>query len=345
MLTLLSKSFGKPPRMEDVRRSPHFDGEKFVNPVPTHSLDRSQLPDVMWRSWTRKGPRQPGPEYRFSETHREELEKFDEIQVNWLGHATFLLHKAGKYFLLDPVLTERVSPFSFYGPKRFFPSPIPVEELPPLEAIILSHDHYDHCDSEVLPQLADQTKHYITPLGLRSTLEYWGIPGEKITEMDWGDQFDGENFTVKAQPARHFSGRGFKRDQILWCSYVLQIAEHKIYWAGDSGIFPGFADIGEEHGPFELALMPIGAYDDAWHDIHLNPEEALEAFEWLRGGRFFPNHWGTIDLAMHNWYEPMERLIEAAGEVDLLAAEPGRWVSHRSSQVDAEWWRGFLVEE
>ena len=342
MLSLLSPAFGRPPRLADLRRSPHFDGEKFQNPVPTHSLHREQLPDVLRRSFNRQEPRRPGDGYRFGETHREELQRHDEIQVNWLGHAALLLHKAGRYFLLDPVLSERVSPFPFMGPQRFFPSPIAVEDLPPLEAILLSHDHYDHCDSEVLPHLAAQTQHYVAPLGLRASLEYWGIPAEKITELDWGEGFERDGYHFIATPARHFSGRGLKRDHTLWCSYVMQIGEHRLFWAGDTGVFMGLADIGEQYGPFELALMPIGAYDEAWHDIHLNPEEAWEAFEWLEGGRFFPTHWGTLDLSLHTWPDPMQRLLAAAGDKPLLAPEPGRWVSHRSSEVDPRWWERFV---
>ena len=343
MLNLFSSSFGKDPDLEVISRSPHFKDGKFINPIPTHSLQRDQLGDVLKRQFNREEPRQPGSEYQFNETGREELERADEIQINWLGHAGILLHKAGKYYLLDPVLGERVSPFSFMGPKRFFPSPIPIEQIPPLEAIVLSHAHYDHCDSETLPKLAARTRRFLVPLGLRNSLEYWGIPGEKITELDWGDEVEEDGFLVAATPARHFSGRGLKRDHTLWCSYVLKIDGHSIYWAGDSGIFPGFADIGEKFGPFELALMPIGAYDDAWHDIHLNPEEALEAYEMVKGQRFFPTHWGTIDLGLHTWPEPMERLLKAApADLSLLAPLPGQWISHQSSQTDSEWWRKFV---
>jgi L-ascorbate metabolism protein UlaG (beta-lactamase superfamily) len=296
---------------------------------------------VLSRRWQRQGSSQPGPGYLFRESQRERLLQ-PGLSFNWLGHASVLLHFQGRYYLTDPVFSERVSPFAWMGPKRFFPSPIAAAALPPLEAILISHDHYDHLDHLTIKALKDKTKHFVVPLGVRPTLEYWGVAADKITELDWGEHTQASDFTVTAVPARHFSGRGMARNNTLWCAYALHHPELRVFFGGDSGYFPQYAEVGEQYGPFDLTLMPIGAYDEAWADIHLNPEEALIAHKQLRGQYFFPTHWGTYDLALHSWHEPIERLRAAANGLPLLTSAPGSWQALQETPAHAGWWQAFL---
>ena len=320
--------------------SSQWDGNRFQNPVPTASMEWQKVPDVLRRRSQASGAKRPGLAYRFVESNRQVLDQGD-LHLNWLGHAAVLIRSRGRYFLTDPMLGPCASPFVGLGPKRFFPSPIAAADLPPIEAVILSHDHYDHLDYATIRQLRDRVQRFIVPLGVGAHLRRWGVPALRIRELDWDEQAEGSGYRITATPARHFSGRGLKRDQTLWASYVLELDGYKLYFAGDSGIFPGFADIGAAHGPFELALIPIGAYDPAWHDIHLNPEEGLEAFHQVRGGRLLPTHWGTFDLALHSWDDPMSRLLTHAGNTPLLTPQPGEWVALDTPRTDPSWWQAY----
>ena len=338
MLHLIHDSFGRAPEVEALRRSPQYDAAKgrFLNPVPTGAMDFSKLPEVIGRQIKGGQDRTPPRPWAFAETGRDRLVSTG-FQVNWLGHAAVLIHFQGRYFLTDPVLTQRASPFSWMGPARFFPSPIALEDLPPLEAIILSHDHYDHLDYETIQALHPRTAHFVVPLGVGAHLRHWGVAADKIQELDWGDTATAGPLRLTATPARHFSGRGVVRDQTLWASYVLDFGTAKIYFGGDSGIFPGYGAIGAAHGPFDLCIMPIGAYDPAWQEIHLNPEEAAAAFADLGGGTFLPIHWGTFNLALHSWHDPIDRLRQALPAEALLLPAPGQWVQPGDRPAGA-WW-------
>jgi L-ascorbate metabolism protein UlaG (beta-lactamase superfamily) len=342
MLSLFSPAFGQAPVPAHLRHSPQFDGKVFRNPVGTQIMNLQEMPAVLSRRWQRKGASQPGNGYLFREGQRDQLLQ-PGLALNWLGHASVLMHIEGRYYLTDPVFSERVSPFAWMGPKRFFPSPVAAAALPPLEAILISHDHYDHLDHPTIRALKNKTRQFIVPLGVRATLEYWGVEAAKITELDWGETAQTTDFEVTALPARHFSGRGFTRNHTLWCAYALDHPQLRVFFGGDSGYFPQYPELGEKYGPFDLTLMPIGAYDEAWADIHLNPEEALTAHRELRGNYFFPTHWGTYDLALHSWHEPIERLVAAAGEVPLLTPAPGNWWALKQEEGGLQpWWERFV---
>lgn len=264
--------------------------------------------------------------------------------VNWLGHAAILLQKQGKYILLDPLLTNRASPFSFMGPKRYNASPIPLEDIPELEAVIISHDHYDHLDYATIKNLKDRTKHFYVPLGVAASLEYWGVAPEKIKELTWYKGFQqSDDLKITATPARHFSGRLFSRNNTFWASWVIEWGDEKVFFAGDTGIFDEFATIDEKLGPFDITFMPVGAYNEAWHDIHMFPGEAVEAFYQMRAKKFFPIHWGTLDLGLHSWYEPMVLLSKTAerARLPLISTPQGRWFSLDETDFDLNWWRKY----
>ncbi len=345
MIKYLNPAIGKAPLAQEVSRAQQYDNGKFINVVYTHSAGLEIFPKIMRTYMSRKVESAPTDSYLFEEANREVLND-STVQLNWLGHAAVLIHFQGEYVLLDPMLGERASPFSFMGPKRYNPSPIQPEDLPPLKAVIISHDHYDHLDYPTIKKIKDKVDKFYVPLGIGASLRYWGVNDEQIVELDWWEKESIGPFQFTATPARHFSGRYLTRDNTLWASWVIEIGDKKIYFGGDSGIFDGFKEIGEKLGPFDLSLMPIGAYHDLWHDIHLNPEEAVEAFEMVDGGQFLPIHWGTFDLAPHSWYDPMERLvsINETKPIQLVTPKPGEWVPLENSQTDPYWWTRYSNE-
>ncbi len=245
------------------------------------------------------------------------------------------------------MLGERASPFSFLGPKRYSPPPILADNLPELEAVIYSHDHYDHLDYTTILALKDKTKLFYVPLGVAASLKSWGIPTSQIKEFSWWDQFSqAHDITITATPARHFSGRLLNQNNTFWASWVIEWGSEKIYFGGDTGIFDGFKEIDERFGPFDVAFLPIGAYNQAWHDIHMNPEEAIAAFQQMSAKKLFPIHWGTFDLALHSWYEPIDELVKLSRSKDipLITLPQGRWFSTTEDKIDPDWWKHYSKE-
>ncbi|PUZ20108.1 L-ascorbate metabolism protein UlaG, beta-lactamase superfamily [Chitinophaga costaii] len=317
---------------------PHFE-----NPVPTAVSVPGKFWPTFWKFLTVKNDREPaiapGP-FSFDMQAYENARE-DEIRVTWLGHTTLILEVAGKRFLTDPVWAMRASPISFLGPKRFFRVPVDIDQLPPLDGILLSHDHYDHLDEKVIRQLAAKGYPFYCPLGVEKHLRKWGVHSEQWRVFNWGDSLVlDETCTLTATPARHFSGRGLRdRFTTLWTSWVIQGRQHKVFFGGDSGWWPGFADIGNTYGPFDLAILEIGAYGDTWPDIHMGPENALKAFAALKAGVMLPVHWGTYNLALHPWREPVQRLLSAAGpEVKIWLPRPGTCEVLPTESKITKWW-------
>ena len=247
----------------------------------------------------------------------------DGVNITWFGHASCLVELDGVRLLLDPVWSERCSPSQHVGPRRLHAVPVPLSGLGHIDAVVISHDHYDHLDMDTVRTLADTTDAvFLVPLGVGAHLDVWGVPAERVVECDWEDGVDVGDVRVTAVEAQHFSGRGLRRDGTLWASWVLAGASGKVFFSGDTGFFEGYDRIGAEHGPFAASLMAVGAYDPAWHDIHLNPEEAVEATQRLRGGVLVPIHWCTFVLAPHPWAEPVERLLVAAATHGVQVAVP-----------------------
>ncbi|MBV8251127.1 MAG: MBL fold metallo-hydrolase [Chitinophaga sp.] len=303
------------------------------------------MPSILWKFLTYKGKRTPpgplGP-FRISEQALAK-EPAQELQFTWLGHSSYLLELEGTRLLVDPVFSKRASPFPFMGPHRFFPSPVLPQELPPLTAVLLSHDHYDHLDRHLMKYLAKVAPRFICPLGVNKHLEKWGVPADKITILDWGQTIQLGTLTLTSTPARHFSGRWFQRDNTLWSSYVLQGKQRKVFIGGDSGYFPGFKTIGEQFGPFDLTILEIGASDPHWPDIHMGPANALKAHIDLGGKVMLPVHWGTFNLAFHDWDEPGETIIKLAAEKDvtLWLPTPGETGQLPTANKISYWWRNI----
>ncbi|MBF9219847.1 MBL fold metallo-hydrolase [Hymenobacter ruricola] len=320
------------------------DGKKYHNAIATAVGPTSGygtlLKRYLWGKEERE-PRQPLGPFRADAVALAAPVPPNALRATWLGHSTTLLEIDGRRFLTDPVWAERVSPSKLVGPKRFFAPPLPLADVPALDAVILSHDHYDHLDEATIRTLARREVPFFCPLGVGAHLRRWGVAPARITELNWWEKAAlAPDFTLVATPARHFSGRGLTRNNTLWASWCLLGPQHKVFFGGDSGPFEeGFRQIGTAFGPFDLTMLEIGAADAEWADIHMGPLVALQAHRLLGGGPLLPLHWGTFNLALHAWRAPVQELLAEAGpEVPLLLPAPGQRVDVAAGPLNANWW-------
>lgn len=265
------------------------------------------------------------------------------LRVTWLGHSTLLLESDGMRVLTDPVFGDRASPVSFAGARRFHEVPARLADLPRLDAVLLSHDHYDHLCRTTVRELARMDVPIVTALGVGARLAAMGVPEERIVELDWWEShaFHG-GLRLTATPSQHFSGRSLTdRNRTLWASWVIETAERRLFFSGDTGLTEEFREIARRFGPFDLTMLEIGAWNAAWGDIHLGPENALTAFEWLGGGTLLPVHWATFDLGLHPWEEPAETLTALAEARGARVVTPRIGRTFEPSRVETidPWWR------
>jgi L-ascorbate metabolism protein UlaG (beta-lactamase superfamily) len=331
-------------RLERARRSPQFDGKKFVNPLPTQTL----VPGTFWQmvrhqifGREQRVPSSPPPVLARSSADYRTLPA-SGLRATWIGHATVLLEIDGARLLTDPIWSERASPSTLVGPRRFHPPPITLEALPPVDVVVISHDHFDHLDMATVRALARRGTRFAVPLGVGAHLESWGIPAGQILELDWGESATVAGLTLTATPARHYSGRNpLRAYRTLWASWVVRSPVHRVFFSGDTGYFDAFVRIGEQHGPFDLTLLKIGACDPSWQLIHMSPEEAVRVHQDVRGRLLLPVHWGTFNLAFHAWNQPAEAVSAAAAAqgVALAIPRPGEWVDVAAPPVLQPWWR------
>jgi L-ascorbate metabolism protein UlaG (beta-lactamase superfamily) len=329
-------------RAERVKASPQFSGGKFRNTVPATMITPGSMPSMLastLRDRDRRHPHQPVPVVA-----PEPGATADGLHVTWYGHSSALIEIEGKRVLVDPVWSERCSPSAIAGPKRLHEPPVPLRELPPIDAVLISHDHYDHLDMETIQNLVDlQAAPFLVPLGVGAHLERWGVPATRLIELDWTETATVAGLEFVCTAARHFSGRGFTRDETLWSSWVINGPTRKVFYSGDTGYFPGFAEIGRTYGPFDVTLVQIGAYGDQWPDIHMVPEDGVATHLDVRGGVMIPVHWCTFNLALHDWAEPADRVWSEAKarDVTLAVPRPGERVDVDNPPSVDGWWQAI----
>jgi L-ascorbate metabolism protein UlaG (beta-lactamase superfamily) len=334
-------------RLERMTASPRWGGEGFrnVHPIIAGLRDKTvKTPSLseFLCGGERRVPRGPLP----SVDPRAGWSKSAQsgLRATWLGHSTVLIEIDGYRLLTDPVWGPRASPSRLIGPKRFQPVPIALKALPPIDAIVLSHDHYDHLDYPTVRALRKSGVPFITSLGVGAHLESWGIAPERIVELDWWESYALPNspVTVTAAPSQHFSGRGLKdRNATLWSSMVIRSPNHRVFFSGDTGLTTEYEAIRARLGPFDLVLLEVGAHHPSWGDIHLGPENALKAHALLGGGPFLPVHWGTFALAIHDWDMPAETLLKLGPDhgAQLLMPRLGEAVEPSHEYPLRPWWR------
>jgi L-ascorbate metabolism protein UlaG (beta-lactamase superfamily) len=344
------KSFGGTPRgerLERIKASPRWAGERFrnVHPIIPGLRDPSASMPTLGEflcDGVRRTPRRPLPSMSPLEAWAKR--SASGLRATWLGHATVLIEIDGLRVLTDPVWGRRASPSSLAGPKRFQPVPVPLRAMPPVDLVIVSHDHYDHLDYPTIHEIAKGVVPFVTSLGVGAHLEYWGVRPERIVELDWWESHELPNtgLTVTAAPSQHFSGRGLRnRNSTLWSSFVIRTERHAVFFSGDTGLTTEYQAIRERLGPFDLVMLEVGGRHPAWGDMHLGPENALKALALLGGGAFLPVHWGTFNLAMHPWDQPAETLLELGPRAGARLVMPrlGEPVEPAHAEGVAPWWR------
>ncbi|WTW95102.1 MBL fold metallo-hydrolase [Streptomycetaceae bacterium NBC_01309] len=327
--------FGADPsgeRMDRIHRSPNFADGRFQNPVGARiGPSREGMPGFVktYLDREQRVRRRPAGDIPVRPDTLAALQSPPStgLRLTWMGHSSVLAEIDGSRVLFDPVWGKRVAPSSFVGPKRLHPVPLPLDELGPVDVVVISHDHYDHLDLPTIRRLARTDTVFAVPLGIGAHLERWGVAPDRLRELDWNESATVAGVKLTATPARHFCGRGLRNKQhTLWASWAVAGPEHRIYHSGDTGYFPGFRGIGERHGPFDATMIQVGAYSEYWPDIHMTPAEGMQAHLDLQGGRpdgvMMPIHWGTFNLAMHPWAEPAEGTVEAAAKSGARVAVP-----------------------
>lgn len=328
---------------------------KFENLVPTElgtlGLIFRAMPRYMKNHEQRTPLVQPGPFKTDAAVYAER--PASGLRVTWFGHSGMLIEIDGARILIDPIWEERASPRQWFGPRRFFPPTLALEDLPRLDAVLISHDHYDHMGEMTIRKLAQlactKNARWVTALGVGELLQTWGVTAGSVTELDWTEEIlvDTASRTpckITSVPARHFSGRSLlHRFETLWGAYVLQGSSHALYFGADTGWWEGFPEIAAKFGPFTLTMLEIGAYNELWKDIHLGPDGAARAFQAMGGkGLLMPIHWGLFDLALHGWKQPIERLRAIAKEagLPLWSPTPGMPTEVVAEQaLEATWWQ------
>lgn len=334
-------------RLERMRASPRWDGLGFVNrhPIAAGLRDPRAVPPTLGeflfggeRRVPRQGLASVDPRALWARPPASGL------RATWLGHSTVLLEIDGAAVLTDPVWGPRASPLRLLGPRRFQPVPVALAELPPLTAIVISHDHYDHLDYPTILELRRGDVPIVTSLGVGAHLQAWGVDPQRIVELDWWESWEAPRIglRVTAAPAQHFSGRGLRdRNATLWSSMVMQTERHRVFFSGDTGLTTEYAAIAQRLGPFDLVLLEIGAFHPSWGHIHLGPEHALEAWRMLGGGALLPVHWGTFALGVHDWDQPIESIYLHAPAlgVPLLLPRLGEALEPAHEHRLQPWWR------
>lgn len=347
-----SPEFGGSPTEEQLSQyseSENYEDGIFINQIPT-SMDMSfsSLTSTL-KEYLKGNPnREPDSPIKADKIDSLDIvtKTPDLTRLTWFGHSTFLLEMNGMNILIDPMLGKIPAPHPLLGTERYNDElPIDIEQLPQIDLVILSHDHYDHLDYGSIMKLKNKVGEFYVPLGVGVHLEEWGINKQSIHELDWWDEIEHDSLKFVFAPSRHFSGRGLTdRSKTLWGSWIIQSSEHNIYFSGDSGYGPHFKEIGEKYGPFDFAMMECGQYNENWKNIHLMPEETVTATIDLQANLMMPIHWGAFTLALHDWTDPVERVTKRANELNVPVTTPriGEPIILSSSNYpQSAWWLDY----
>ena len=328
-------------RLARMRQSPEWQGDRFQNPQPMWS----DMRDALLRAFTGGPDVEPGAPVPVARTDPAALAvaPASGLRVTWFGHSSMLVEIDGVRLLTDPIWSERASPVEWIGPHRWYPPTIALDQLPPVDAVLISHDHYDHLDWPTIVAMRSWKNAFIVPLGIGAHLQRWGIAPERIVELDWWQSTRVGTLALTLVPARHASGRVSGRsDQTLWGGFALVGARHRVYYSGDTGLFDAMAEIGQRFGPFDVAMIEAGQYDADWPDWHLGPEQSVLSAQRVRAKALIPVHWGLFRLAHHGWTEPVERVLAAArcGDVSVITPRPGQPIEPTALKPgdSTRWW-------
>lgn len=325
-------------RLARIQKSPHYKDGNFQNSLAIINSSFWELTKAYTSNTaTALYPKAPIPVVK--PTFKEPAPA--GLRVTWLGHSTFIVAIDGVRVLVDPVFGPTASPSPYVGPKRYHPPPLTVKELPKIDAIVISHDHYDHLDEPTIRELNGLGAKFFVPLGVGSHLEFWDVPVADIVELDWWQSGKVGEVELVATPARHASGRGLlDQNTTQWAGWAMIGTQHRVFYSGDTGMFPGFKEIGDKLGPFDVTMFELGAYSGLWPDWHLGPEQALQAHLDVKGKMLLPVHWGTFNLALHNWTEPIERVRAGAAGKDIsyITPKPGETIDLAAPPAPKQWW-------
>ncbi|MCB0430859.1 MAG: MBL fold metallo-hydrolase [Flavobacteriales bacterium] len=328
-------------------RSKAWNGKIFENQTLTAmDVHLRTMPDIMKENFRDKEKKSP-PEALdiLPLTPSAFTASPDKPKFVWYGHSVLLLQLNGKNLLIDPMFGSNASPLPPFSVKRFSNNTLDlIDTLPPIDAVLLTHDHYDHLDYNSMKRIIPKVNTYLTALGVGRHLERWGVPSEQITEFDWWEDTEFQDIRITFTPSRHFSGRGpFDRAKSLWGGWILETGEHKIYLSGDGGYDSVFKQVGEKYGPFDWAFMECGQYNKYWHQIHMYPEESVQAAQDAMAHVAIPVHWGGFSLAPHAWNDPIIRFTEEAAKKGLQTFTPrlGDVVTMGDPVEGQEWWKGI----
>lgn len=347
---LSQPQFGAPmtgARLERARANPQYRDGRFVNVQPEAPTTIAAMGDYLVRQFSGEEVREPPkplPVMAIDKAALAAAPAANGLRAFWIGHASTFVEIDGSRLLLDPVFAERVSPVPV-GPRRFHPPPIALADLPTIDAVLISHDHYDHLDMATVRHLAAHGTRFFVPLGIGAHLERWGVPPAQIEEMEWWQRRTLAGVEFVCTPTRHYSGRGLgDRSATLWSSWAVRGPRHRIFYSGDTGYSTHFAEIGSRLGPFDIAFVKIGAYGPgaSWLDIHMSPEQAVQAHRDVGAKRMFPVHWSTFNLAYHDWDEPIRRTAAEARRTGVALVTPrlGEWVDTDREFRSTSWWEG-----
>ena len=326
----------------------YFVDGNFINQPPRAEDSPFKFFSILYRRFTQEReasrPETPIPVRPITRAQLERLPDND-VHVVKLGHSGLLIKAHEEYWLIDPIFSQRASPFSFMGPERFHPSPIAIEELPSVSRILLTHNHYDHLDEETIRQLDNDNLQYTVPLGVKAELISWGVDPGRVSELGWWDAKAVKNGEVVLVPAQHFSGRGLSdRNKSLWGAWVIRLNDKRLFVSGDSGYFDGFKKIGRRYGPFDMAFIENGAYASYWPDVHMTPAQTIQATLDINASYLVPVHNSTFDLAFHPWFEPLEKISAEASNanVKLLTPRFGEIINVQQPATFDTWWRDVM---